>query len=108
MNSSIFLNGTVYILPHSSVNVYNNYTNIINHLLCQYSSNKIILLGEYNLPAIQWSLYGSETVFPFGKVESFALANFSYLNLKQFITIINRKNYILDLILCNTSDVEVS
>jgi len=36
-----------------------------------------------------------------------ALANFSYLNLKQFKSIKNRKNSILDLILSNALSVEV-
>lgn len=49
-----------------------------------------------------------EVVSHFGKIEADALANFSYLNLKQFNTVKNHKNSILDLVLSNSADVCVS
>lgn len=52
IGSTILLIGAVYIPPHSGENVYNNHTDVVNSLLCQYSNAKIILLGGYNLPAI--------------------------------------------------------
>jgi len=87
IGSTILLIGAVYIPPHSGVNVYNDHTVTINNLLCQYTTAKIILLGDYNLPAIQWSLFNESTISLYGKIESDALANFSFLNLKQFNTI---------------------
>jgi len=108
IGSTLFIIGAVYIPPHSNLNVYNNHTDIINNLLCQYSNSKIILLGDYNLPAIQWSTVSDEVVSRFSKIEADALANYSYLNLKQFNTVKNHKNSILDLILSNSADVCVS
>lgn len=108
IGSTMFIIGAVYIPPHSSLNVYNNHTDIINNLLCQYNNSKIVLLGDYNLPAIQWSSVSDGVVSHFGKLEADALANFSYLNLKQFNTIKNHKNSILDLVLSNSADVCVA
>jgi len=76
--------------------VYNNHTDTINSLLCQYTTANVILLGDYNFLTIQWALFKEPTISLYGKIESDGLANFSFLNLMQFNTIKNRKNYILD------------
>lgn len=96
IESTIHLTGDVYICLRSGVNVYNNHTDTINRLLCQYTTAKVVLLVDYNLPAIQWTLFNEPTISLYGKIESDALANFSFLNLKQLNTIKNRKNSILD------------
>lgn len=77
-------------------------------MLCNYNNVKIIILGDFNLPAIKWSLPNDVAVsHKYGNIELDALANFSYLNLKQFNTIKNNKNSILDLILSNALNVVV-
>lgn len=108
IGSTTLLIGAVYIPPHFGVNVYNSHTDTVNSLLCQYTTSNIILLGDYNLPAIQWSLHSEPTISLYGKIESEALSNFSFLNLKQFNYIKNRNNSILDLILSNSSYITVS
>ena len=49
-----------------------------------------------------------EIVSHFAKIKSNALDHFSYLNSKQFNTITNRINSILDLTLFNSTDADVS
>lgn len=111
IGSLILLIGAVYIPPQSDINVYNSHTDIVNNLLCLYCNSKIILLGDYNLPGVQWSVVKNNIVpysLKYTNLETNVLANFSYLNLQQFNTIKNRKNSILDLILSNSTDISVS
>lgn len=107
----ILLIGAVYIPPQSDINVYNSHTDIVNNLLSQYCNSKIILLGDYNLSGLQWSVVKNNIVphsLKYTNLETNVLANFSYLNLQQFNTIKNRKDSILDLILSNSTDILVS
>lgn len=101
--------GAVYIPPHSNVNTYNDHTNTVNNLLNQHSNANIILFGDYNLLCIQWSLVNNKIVphlSQFNKLSGTTLANFSYLNLKQF-NLVKNNNSILDLILSNYNNIEV-
>lgn len=111
IGSLILLIGAVYIPPQSDINVYNSHTDTVNNLLIQYCNSKIILLGDYNLPGLQWSVVDNIIVpfsLRFTNLKINVLANFSYLNLQQFNIIKNRKNSILDLILSNSTDILVS
>lgn len=75
-------------------------------MLSNYNNVKISILGDFNLPAIKWTLTSDVAVpHKYGNIESDALPNFSYLNLKQFNTIKNNKDSILDLILSNALNV---
>jgi len=62
VGSLVLLIGAVYIPPQSDINVYNSHTDIVNNLLSQYCNSKIILLGDYNLPGIQWSVVKNNIV----------------------------------------------
>lgn len=64
-------------------------------------------MGDFKLSANKWSLANCEDVSRYSTLESNALTNCSYFNLKQFNTIKYHKNYILDLILSNTFNVDV-
>lgn len=110
LDSLILLIGAVYIPPQSDIDVYNTHTDTVNNLLIQYYNSKIILLGDYNLPGIHWSVVENNIVpnsFKYSNLETNVLANISFLNLQQFNTIINRKNGILDLILSNSTNILV-
>lgn len=76
IGSTILLTAAVYIPLHSYVNVYNNHTDIVNSLQFQYNNAKIILLGDYNLPTIQWSLFSEPTITHYEKIESDAISKF--------------------------------
>jgi len=111
IGSLILLIGTLYIPPQSDINVYNLHTDTVNNLLSKYCNAKIILLGDYNLPGLQWHIVNNHIIphsLKYTNLETNVLANFSYLNLQQFNIIKNRKNSILDLILSNSTDVLVS
>jgi len=42
--------------PNSNVNTYNDHTDAVHSLLCNYNNPKIIIIGDFNLPAIKWTL----------------------------------------------------
>jgi len=103
--------GAVYIPPKSDINVYNSHTDTVNNLLTEYCNCKIIILGDYNLPGLHWSVVNNKIVpdsRKFSNLETNILANLSYLNLQQFNVTKNRKNSILDLILSNSPNILVS
>jgi len=105
------LTGAVYIPAKSDINVYNFHTDTINNLLTEYCNSKIIILGDYNLSGLHWSVVNNK-IAPdsrnFSNLETIILANFSYLNLQQFNVTKNRRNSILDLILSNSPNILVS
>lgn len=70
----------------------------------------MLVVGDYNLTNIKWSKL-ENTIIPcingFNSLESEVLANFSYLNLKQFNLINNRQGSFLDLIFSNFVNLNV-
>jgi len=54
--------GAVYIPPKSDINVYNSHTDSVNNLLTEYCNSKIIILGDYNLPGLHWSVVKNKIV----------------------------------------------
>jgi len=85
LGSFLLLIGAVYIPPKSDMNVYNSHTDTVNNLLTEYCNSKIIILGDYNLPGLHWSVVNNKNVpdsRKFSNLETNILANFSYLNLQ--------------------------
>ncbi|XP_025419025.1 uncharacterized protein LOC112689501 [Sipha flava] len=110
MGSFTLLIGSVYIPPNSSVDIYNDHTDTVSNLLNLSHYSNVILLGDYNLPGIHWSLLNNKivpNVSQFNNLIANNLANFSYLNLNQFNLVKNRSDSILDLVLSNAHNLVV-
>jgi hypothetical protein len=48
IDSSVLLIGAIYIPPNFNINIYNDHTDTVNSLLCNYNNVKIIILGDFN------------------------------------------------------------
>jgi len=62
MDSFTLLIGSVYIPPISSVDIYNDHTDTVSNLLILSHYPNVILLDDYNLPGIHWSLSNNKIV----------------------------------------------
>lgn len=62
LNSEYLIIGAVYIPPHSDINVYNEHVNVIDNLMCNYSKDKYLLVGYFNLTKIKWVIVNDKIV----------------------------------------------
>jgi hypothetical protein len=55
IKNSYIIIGNVYFPPHTDISIYNAHFDIINNLLLSFPCAKnILLVGDYNLPKLQW------------------------------------------------------
>lgn len=96
---------TVYISPHANSNHYNSFFNKIKENISNFgSSSKILILGDFNLPHINW--YNSNDILePYLLNRSDTYEHFidtlNLCNLSQVNKIRNTNNVLLDLVLSN-------
>ena len=52
-NNNKFIVGCIYIPPHTSVEVFNNYCIHLEQSLYQYN-HPILMVGDFNIPGVSW------------------------------------------------------
>jgi len=55
IGTSSYLVGGVYIIPLSSIQIYESHSSSVNNLINKYINHTIIICGDYNLPKIIWN-----------------------------------------------------
>lgn len=101
----------VYFPLGSDIGFYNLHVESLENLLYSHSSSKFLILGDYNLPVINWSLTNNKILpqlFNISSHDSNILSSISPTNLIQFYLLFNRMGSLLDLVFSNVSNVIVS
>lgn len=98
---------TVYISPHADPRQYNAFFDQIKENITNFgSSSKIMILGDFNLPNINWYDSNNNSVEPYLLSRSETYEHFvdmlDLCSLHQFNQVRNSNNAILDLVLSNT------
>jgi len=109
--------GATYIPPSSESDIYHHHVNMVDELSSKYEISDIILLGDYNLPKVNWCNYDSFTeslsVTCYNQSNLIAdnadivVSGFSFLDLKQYFPINKKKGYTLDLAFSNLVESQV-
>ena len=111
INSFSLIIGTVYLPPRSDIAVYNNHFDLLDNLMSNNPNSKFLILGDYNLPNIQWITVNNNIIPDLSNVNNFnsnILTSLSYINLTQHNLVYNRSGSMLDLVFSNINNVIVS
>ncbi|KAJ3646838.1 hypothetical protein Zmor_024407 [Zophobas morio] len=99
--------GAVYIPPDSNTAVYEEHASFVEHLTSDYNEDIVCVVGDYNLPVLEWCVAPDGDGFvPLGvskDVEQIVCDGISYCGLSQLNNIKNDKGSVLDLIFSNWS-----
>ncbi|KAF0748723.1 Reverse transcriptase domain-containing protein [Aphis craccivora] len=98
---NVFIICCVYIPPLSPVALHEQFFLSINELYLSNPKAKFILVGDFNLPSLGWSLY-SLPLMCNSQIDSYFVSMLSHYNFNQFNLLRNHNNVILDLALSNT------
>ena len=101
LRSNVFIICCVYIPPSSPITLYEQFFLSINELYLSNPKAKFILVGDFNLPSLGWSLY-SLPLMCNSQIDSYFVSMLSHYNFNQFNLVRNHNNVILDLALSNT------
>ncbi|XP_063904731.1 uncharacterized protein LOC135123784 [Zophobas morio] len=105
--SNKMLLGAVYIPPDSNTAVYEEHASFVEHLTSDYNEDIVCVVGDYNLPVLEWCVAPDGDGFvPLGvskDVEQIVCDGISYCGLSQLNNIKNDKGSVLDLIFSNWS-----
>ncbi|XP_063924454.1 uncharacterized protein LOC135138413 [Zophobas morio] len=105
--SNKMLLGAVYIPPDSNTAVYEEHASFVEHLTSDYNEDIVCIVGDYNLPGLEWCVAPDGDGFvPLGvskDVEQSVCDGFSYCSLSQLNNIKNDKGTVLDLVFSNWS-----
>lgn len=107
---SKILLSNVYIPPQSSVENYEAYCQSIEEVLSKNSCDKICLCGDFNLPDIKWQSdhMGVSALSGTSSQASVIVDFMAYLNLFQINNIPNVLGSMLDLVFCDSQNVNVN
>jgi hypothetical protein len=100
LGSNILILGCVYILPLSPLTLYEQFFKAVNELFISNPKAKFVLLGDFNLPSLNWSLY-SLPIICNSPIDSYFISMLSQFNFNQFNLLRNNNNVNLDLVLSN-------
>lgn len=102
----------VYIPPYCNINNFAAFFNKITSSLEVNNNDMMLILGDFNLPKFTWVFNSTSNIFSQDFVNDEIYFNFSetlsYNNLYQFNGCYNANNKILDLVLSNSKDVQVT
>nr|XP_022921128.1 uncharacterized protein LOC111429451 [Onthophagus taurus] len=104
----IFLLCCVY-LPPSADEALNLFLSSVSAVRDAYPEIMIVIIGDFNMPTISWSMSEDDVLIPTGNFDRRAidfLNIYSYCNFSQFNNVSNINNRILDLVLCANGRVE--
>jgi len=115
-NKSLIL-GVVYIPPSSENDIYQHHVSIVDDLKSKHDKCDLLLLGDYNLPKVEWSNCDSfseslnancfhQSNLIAANVDTI-LTGFSFLDLKQYFPINVKKGYTLDLAFSNLDESQI-
>lgn len=99
-----YLLGCVYIPPASKYDAYLTHQQTIENLTLKYPNHELIVIGDFNLPHINWSnspfkLNQTAYLDPNKQLNSFIMHSiYSQLNFNQYYPNHLQKNYTLDLL----------
>jgi len=99
LGPNILILGCVYIPPLSPITLYEQFFKAVNELIWDPKA-KFVLLGDFNLPSLNWSLY-SLPIICNSPIDSYFISMLSQFNFNQFNLLRNNNNVTLDLILSN-------
>lgn len=100
---------SVYFPPLATVDEYLCHHDIVEELSGVYGEDKIVILGDYNLPGVQWTEDEENGMFVSGgnvKAE-LVMEMISYANLQQLNCVFNANNIMLDLIFSNVNNYNI-
>ncbi|KAL4107986.1 hypothetical protein QTP88_018251 [Uroleucon formosanum] len=100
LGPNILILGCVYIPPLSPITFYEQFFKAVNELFISNSRAKFVLLGDFNLPSLNWSLY-SLPIICNSPIDSYFISMLSQFNFNQFNLLRNNNNVTLDLVLSN-------
>jgi hypothetical protein len=110
INNNYIIIGNVYF--PSDIVIYNAHFDIINSLLLSFPYVKnVLLVGDYNLPKLQWhatSIGFFPNMLNLNNLESEFLSKLSFLNLSQFNNVHNSTGSLLDLVLSDLNNLSVN
>lgn len=91
----------VYILSFSPITLYEQFFKAVNELFISNPKAKFVLLGDFNIPSLNWSLYSLPIIICNSPIDSYLVSMLSQFNLNQFYLLRNNNNVTLNLILSN-------
>lgn len=100
LGPNILILGCVYIPPLSPLTFYEQFFKAVNELFISNPRAKFVLLGDFNLPSLNWSLY-SLPIICNSPIDSYFISMLSQFNFNQFNLLRNNNNVTLDLVLSN-------
>ncbi|KAK9754641.1 Endonuclease-reverse transcriptase [Popillia japonica] len=108
VNNNHIIFGSIYIPPASDITTYSNLLHDIEKLTDRYPDAKLCLVGDFNLPGIEWSREDDQLIgIPSNSLETFVCDNLAYHGLLQHNFNVNMNNTTLDLVLVNSDNVKV-
>lgn len=90
----------IFIFHLLHLSLYEQCFLFINQLYLSNPIAKFILLGDFNLPSLDWSLYSSPLICN-SQIDSYFVSMLSHYNFNQFNLVRNHNIIILDLALSN-------
>lgn len=100
LGPNILIIGCVYIPPVSPLILYEQFFNAVNELFISYPKAKFVLLGDFNLPSLNFSPYTLPIICN-SPIESYFISMLSLFHFNQFNLVRNHNNVTLDLVLSN-------
>lgn len=96
-----------YIPPQASVDVYCKHCDEIESLKMKYPDAKLIIFGDFNLPNVNWA-QPTESSNPISAKAQLIIDTINFINLKQLNHVKNINDRILDLVISNINNSNVS
>jgi hypothetical protein len=101
-----FVFGCIYRPPGTDLNYLNKITNCINYIATTFINHKLLFVGDFNFPNLNWSL---NHVTSQNDTDIAFLECLMELNLTQLVNFPTRKENYLDLAFCrNISDIKAN
>lgn len=103
-NSKTIILSATYIPPKTHQNTYILHFNTLKSLYTKFPSHHFIIVGDYNIPDLRWSLHSTENhILPVAvsNLHKELESTIMYMQLKQYNIIYNANGRLLDLMLTN-------
>ncbi|XP_076666388.1 uncharacterized protein LOC143367980 [Andrena cerasifolii] len=114
VNNRHMIIGAIYLPPSSSHELYRVHSECVTELFHEFSSNKLFVVGDFNLPHAVWNNVGGSSCSRKPAIPGaeslaldFLLESYNYLNLAQINTTFSQGGNMLDLIFAADTGVMV-
>lgn len=102
----------LYIPPSSDLDAYLSHLREVGRLMGEYGRSSFCLMGDYNLSGVRWVKSADSNILKpqcaCNRVHYNVCDSLCYFNLVQYNGVVNHMDNILDLVLSNMTDLNVT